>query len=210
MGWKICVNPFNSHGNHLYKTRSISADFQLKCDAVLIKGQLTQGQQICDKCYCTIRHQYEQLICNETLSLNLQETMDMDVDGDDLHEEFSELSNFVCQRTTRSSTLISQTTQGSISVEDAQHAFNEFLRIFNIPPMISGLSNTQKNTVFKEKCLCVFEKMKEVVECLSPQASSVFMHEQCSDCKDLTDDIKKKISDHWKKRKISIGYMLAA
>lgn len=161
MGWTLCMNPFNFHGGTiLLHTRAISDEFQLKCDAVLGQRYLSQGQHLCNKCYSTIRHRYELMNVNISLSENVSGIMEV-VESTTLldgNNEFLDVPASSYERSVRTITYTSQETQGSISIHDAQCAFEACLRIFNIPPMSSGLSNTQKNTEYKDKCLNILDR----------------------------------------------------
>lgn len=193
MGWTRCVNPFNYHGAAvLFNTRTISTEFQLKCDIVLGQGYILQGQQLCSKCYGTIRNRYDIIKHNEISS---QENM-VDMEPIAPYEEDDTITDVINSRVTeRSFTGTTATTQSShcsIAIEDAKFNFNACLLSLNISPMKSGLSNTQEHTEFKEKCLSILDKVKEIIQCLSPQSIDIIPNGKCKSCEALTYDIQKK------------------
>ncbi|KAJ6643079.1 hypothetical protein Bhyg_08035 [Pseudolycoriella hygida] len=89
-------------------------------------------------------------------------------------------------------------------VTDANHAFDAVLQTLKISSMEKGLTNSQRDAAYKEKFFSIMKKIKEIIECLSPQASSETLFDRCSDCKDLTNDIKNKYANFGKKERFQI------
>lgn len=174
MGWTTCVNPFNNHGNSvLFATKTISADFQLKCDVMLGRGVLSEGQQLCDKWYSTIRHYNDNL--NKLRSRDMNEFMDVDqmpLDGViDETEDLTQRTSTISQSSSCSTTIPS--SQGSISVEDAQNTFDACLRSLYIPLIESNLSKPQRNAELKRRFVAIMDEVKKIVECLSEQSMTM-------------------------------------
>lgn len=166
MGFKVCINPFKYHGGSvLFQTRSISAPFLVKCDRVLGQDILSEGQQLCDKCYSAIRHQYEVLTLNESITGN-DELMECDV-----NLETNEVSGDG-PKTSRNlryesiDSFATMETTNTISIEDARFLFDSCLNSLQLPPMTIGLSNTQQKAEFVNKSLRIIDKIKNIMECL--------------------------------------------
>ncbi len=165
-----------------------------------------------------MRQFYEKLQFNEKISLELQETMDVDVK----QEFYAEPSFVACQdivkietRSLRSAgqsqaaTYATTSSHRSISLHDAEFQFAACLRVLQIPPMENGLSNTQRNAEFKGKCLDVIEKVKQIMECLFPGSSKVIANGKCDDCAELTNDLTKKyVESRNKKERFQVATCL--
>lgn len=204
MGFKLCVNPLRLHGNAiLFKTRSISTLFRTKCDTVLGQVSVSEGQQLCDRCYSEIRHQYDLLQINESIaSGEIDVTINLGEDESTYVDSNVDIASTAMNtRTLRSGNIRSQSTAvtaataattQTISIDDAQFHFDSCLRSLELPPLQNGLSNTQKKAEFVDKCLNIVEKVKQIMECLYPQSSSVIPSAKCTDCATLTNDVKEK------------------
>lgn len=196
MVWTTCTNPFNFHGaGTLFNSIQITSNFQEKCETVGL-GFLSEGQRLCNKCYSEIRHRYDTITFNESLQEDVVEVMD--VDATSLNLAQGENADLPISNPTSTDELYDTVTtvssQGQISIYDAQFLFDACLTSLKLTPTKTGLSNTQLNAEIKHKFFSILEQVRKITEVLLSRPIEVTAQE-CGDCKILMDDVKKKYSD---------------
>lgn len=191
MRWTTCQNPFKDHsGKAFLLTRTISAEFKLKCDAVLGHRQLLEGQNLCSKCYGAIRNQYEKII----LAGMEEEPMEEDAMEEDQMGE---------------TPLCEQLSHSSIASEDAQFTFDACLKALNIPKISTGLTNSQKIAEIKDRFFSISNEVQKLMDVLLSEPVPLCAYKKCPDCENLTNDIKAKFPNlKAKKEKLQLATCL--